>query len=158
MKGNIDSSYEFDELKSGVDIKNPLGKYIHIRCVQLIHDGAAQEYTKNVRIVKIYPHHYDVRKKHGVFRQFKTVDIVHDPRQESGKTSGINATELEELKSDYKLLYDAEAPGEVSINQLKEAIKEMSETKKEEVRALYLSESGNKPGNKSTLTLLKELQ
>lgn len=145
MKGNIDSSYEFNEKES---------EYIHIRCVQLIHDSSAQEYTKNIRIVKIYPHHYDVRKKHGLFLQFKTVDIVHDPRQESL----VSNTELDELKSDYKLLYDAEAPEEVSVNKLKEAIKEMSDTRKEKVRALYLSESGNKPGNKSTLTLLKELQ
>lgn len=146
MRGNIDNNYEFDEKEAG---------YVHVRCVQMLHDSVAQEYIPIERIIIIYPHHFDIRKKHGIFMQFKTSEIVHDPRL---KEATDNRSELDGLKSDYKLLYDAGAPSETSVNSLKKAINEMSAKRKEEVREAYLEATSNKPGNKSTITLLKELQ
>jgi len=147
INGNMDYDYELNELEEG---------YVHIKCGQKVHDSAKLEYVINYRVIKVYPSIYAKMKKQGAFAQFHSTEVLHMP---GGKKEVKDVVDvLIGLKSDYKLLYNADAPEGLTEAELKAAIKEMAVTRKDEVRELYVDTTNEKAGTKGTLTLLKELK
>jgi hypothetical protein len=150
MTGNIDNNYVF---KKGEE------NHYHVRVNDRVHLTDAQEYKDNFMVIKYTRHNFLMAEKHGGFKKFKNVKVLHDPTLASKNDVAPLPNDSDPtLAEDYKLVFLEDAPEGMSDEEIKSAITDKSKEIKDSVRESYEMTLNAKPGNKGVVTMLREIE